>query len=133
MPPARWTHTALHSWLVPHAMVRTIHGLGYPFQAHSPFFWSYTLSIIQEQCHDICIYIISIPCSGDYQTQATMCAIFHEFALLCSYSAFSCFASSCLSFWAWILSEILSTINMIVLSSIYPAPNIANKSIVLSW
>ena len=38
MPPARWTLTALHSWLVPHAMVRTIHGLGYPFQAHSPFF-----------------------------------------------------------------------------------------------
>lgn len=82
MPPTRWTHTALHSWLVPHAMVRTIHGLGYPFQAHSPFFWSYALSIIQEQCHNLCIYIISIPCSGDYRLKL-QCALYSMNSRFC--------------------------------------------------
>lgn len=47
MPPARWTRTALHCILGtnPHTMVRTIHGLGYQFQAHSPFFLIQSIQI----------------------------------------------------------------------------------------
>lgn len=45
MPSARWTLTAPHSWVSPHTVVRTIHGLGYPFQAHSPFFLIQSIQI----------------------------------------------------------------------------------------
>ena len=97
MPPARWPLTAPHSWIFPHTVVHSIHGLEIHFKCTARFS-GLTLYLLFKNSAMTFIYFVSIPCPGVYQTQATMCVIFDEFALLCSYSAFSCFASSCLSF-----------------------------------
>lgn len=37
MPPARWTLTAPHSWVSPHTVVHSIHGLEIHFKCTARF------------------------------------------------------------------------------------------------